>query len=94
MPNISAEKQKQYTKTRNQKSKAIIHKLKFNGCAICGYCICDRSLDFHHVNPEDKKFALNVAHICQADKKIITEVNKCILLCKNCHGEIEEKNKK
>jgi len=36
----------------------ILHNLKINGCAICGYNECDDALAFHHVNPEDKKFSL------------------------------------
>jgi len=72
--------------------KQKLHQLKINGCAICGYCACDRSLDFHHVNPKDKKYV--IAIYTMARKDLVEELNKCILLCRNCHGEIEEKNKK
>jgi 5-methylcytosine-specific restriction endonuclease McrA len=67
--------------------KNILKELKINGCAICGYDDCDVALDFHHVNPEDKKFTINRDAL--SNKSLITELNKCILLCKNCHAKIE-----
>ena len=77
---------------RHIEAKKIMHRLKSNGCAICGYNKCDRALDFHHVNSEDKKFPLNVTGMKRKNKYIIEELNKCILLCKNCHYEIHDKN--
>ena len=45
--------------------RAIIHDLKLNGCSRCGYNKSISALDFHHVNPAEKKFniiAKNVYH--------------------------------
>ena len=75
-----------------KKYLAMMHELKINGCAICGYDKCDRALDFHHVNPEDKKFQIRVTHM--SNKNLIAEITKCILLCANCHMEIEDKEVK
>jgi len=66
----------------------IMHNLKINGCAICGYNKCDRSLMFHHVNPEDKQLEVAQRILNRKNSVITTELNKCILLCCNCHGEI------
>jgi len=76
--------EKNYIKHRN-----IMRELKINGCAICGYDKCINALDFHHTNPKDKKFNLNIKNIGRTGKTIIGEVNKCILLCANCHRGIE-----
>lgn len=51
------------------------------------------ALDFHHVNPEDKK--LNISRHVHAGRSwlsqgFIDELNKCVLLCKNCHAEVHE----
>ena len=57
-------------------------------CAICGYDRCTLNLHFHHVDPATKVFALNLA----AGKSLATfraEAKKCVLLCANCHGEVE-----
>lgn len=73
-----------YQKDKN-KAQKILKGLKINGCAICGYNRCDAALDFHHANPEDKKFSIIRCNIGR--KNLMLELNKCILLCKNCHME-------
>lgn len=79
---------------RNRRNSAvnITHGLKSNGCAICGYNKCDAALDFHHVNPEDKKFYISNKALL-SDKNIAEELNKCILLCCRCHREIHAKER-
>lgn len=64
-----------------------MHELKINGCAKCGYDNCSNALDFHHVNPDDKKFQITLSNMRLKNYRIIDELNKCILLCKNCHAE-------
>lgn len=64
-------------------------------CEVCGYDKCMRSLDFHHLDPNEKEFAIGSGD-CKCWDKIKNELDKCILVCKNCHGEIHyeiEKNK-
>jgi len=72
----------------------MIHELKTNGCAICGYDKCQSALVFHHVNPEDKKFGIETRRMSMKDCKIKDEVEKCILLCCRCHREIHEEERK
>lgn len=82
-------------KTHQIKRRKRMDILKVNGCAICGYwnrsnpSDCMDALDFHHVNPDDKEFGVNIPHMSYKPDRIISEVNKCILLCKNCHTEVE-----
>jgi len=78
-------KHPKYLRKDYQKYKKIIHELKINGCAICGYNKCDAALEFHHVNPEDKEFGITAWSV--ARKNFSIELNKCILLCANCHLE-------
>ena len=55
-------------------------------CAVCGYDRCISNLHFHHV--DQKRFAMTTA----MGKSIATfreEAKKCVLVCANCHGEIE-----
>lgn len=57
---------------------------------MCGYNRCIQSLDFHHVYPQNKSFAIsqNGIKLTRGNKdKILSEIDKCILLCKNCHSE-------
>jgi len=67
--------------------------LKINGCAICGYDKCDAALEFHYTNPEDKKFGVTLRSFSRTVKSIKEEINKCILLCSNCHKEIHNKER-
>lgn len=72
--------QKRYNKMRDE--------LKSNGCAICGYNKCPAALTFHHVNPNDKKFNIEIRSFGFNDDVLVEEINKCIILCENCHREL------
>lgn len=58
-------------------------------CVICGYHACNRAMDFHHINPEEKDFGLSQKYLTSREK-LIEELDKCILLCNRCHMEVEE----
>ena len=73
----------------DRKLKHFLVEYKGGKCERCGYNKCEGALQFHHLNPNEKDF--NISHINlsrQFDKeKILKEVDKCILLCANCHAE-------
>jgi cytochrome c553 len=57
-------------------------------CAVCGYDRCAVNLHFHHVDPATKSFGVTSA----TGKSLAAyraEASKCVLVCANCHGEIE-----
>jgi hypothetical protein len=58
-------------------------------CALCGYNKCVQSLQFHHLDPKNKKFAISAFGHCRTWKSVVEEANKCLLLCSNCHFEVE-----
>ena len=59
-------------------------------CIICGYDRCKRALEFHHLNPNTKLMNLSATRISSsAWEKTKAEIDKCILVCSNCHKEIE-----
>jgi hypothetical protein len=60
-------------------------------CRVCGYKKYVGALDFHHINPNLKSFALSVKGLCYSWDKILEEARKCVVLCKNCHAEVENK---
>lgn len=71
-----------------KKRKMIIDtKIKY-GCMICGYNKCSYSLHFHHVNKKDKSFTISTG-VRFGETAIKNEINKCVILCANCHGEVE-----
>jgi hypothetical protein len=57
-------------------------------CAICGYDATVINLHFHHVDPSLKSFDLNMG-TTKAIARYREEARKCVLLCANCHGEVE-----
>jgi hypothetical protein len=57
-------------------------------CAVCGYDRCAINLVFHHVDPAKKSFALSM-NTTKALATYRAEARKCVLVCANCHGEIE-----
>ena len=67
------------------KQKVIDYKGR--SCERCGYNRCNAALEFHHTDPTQKDFT--IAHLKQTrfDDKMKQELDKCILLCSNCHRE-------
>jgi hypothetical protein len=70
---------------RRTKLKAIEY--KGGGCQICGYNKCVASLVFHHLDPSKKDFNISHKNI-KSWERIKKEIDKCVLLCQNCHGEV------
>jgi hypothetical protein len=58
-------------------------------CAICGYARCQEALHFHHLDPSLKEFHIGQRGHSRSLARSRAEVQKCILLCGNCHVEVE-----
>lgn len=55
-------------------------------CKKCGYDKCNGALDFHHLDPSKKEF--NISSNRSFDINLMKkELDKCIILCRNCHAE-------
>lgn len=54
-------------------------------CSKCGYDKHNAPLQFHHTDPESKDYSWNVLRK-KSWPRIKTELDKCILLCANCHS--------
>jgi len=76
-------------KRRALKNKAIEY--KGGKCISCGYNKCPGALTFHHTNPAEKEFGIASDGIYRKFEKIKEELDKCILLCMNCHAELHHK---
>jgi 5-methylcytosine-specific restriction endonuclease McrA len=73
---------------RHQKVKRILVAEAGGCCAVCGYDRCVVNLHFHHVIPAEKSFGVTVAR-GKSLAAYRAEARKCVLVCANCHGEIE-----
>jgi transposase len=58
-------------------------------CVVCGYKRCVAALEFHHVVPSDKRFSLSDRGVARSMARARSEASKCVLLCANCHAEVE-----
>tara|TARA_R110000803_G_scaffold204983_1_gene271343 strand:+ start:36 stop:596 length:561 start_codon:yes stop_codon:yes gene_type:complete len=72
---------------RNNKKDAIAY--LGGSCQVCGYNKCDAALEFHHKDPTKKDFSIS-KHKGVGIDKIKPELDKCALLCANCHRETHQ----
>lgn len=57
-------------------------------CSICNYSKCDTALEFHHLDPKEKDFTIADTVTYKFTDSIKLELDKCILVCANCHREL------
>jgi hypothetical protein len=76
------------TSERQRKLKTECIYYKGGKCAFCGYAKCQAALEFHHVNSEIKEFGINMLKRTKFNDSIKKELDKCLLVCANCHREI------
>ena len=75
----------QYDRQRLQQLKKQCVEYKGGACAKCGYGRCLNALEFHHRDPEKKDFKIGGSR--QSFELLKKELDKCDLLCANCHRE-------
>jgi transposase-like protein len=75
---------------RRRKVKTILVEEAGGACCICGYDCNMRALHFHHVEPSQKRHEINARGVAIALEKLRAEAQKCVLLCSNCHAEVED----
>lgn len=75
---------------RRKKLKEQSVEYKGGSCQVCGYNRCRSALEFHHLDPNKKDFGIGASGHTRSWEKIKIELNKCIMVCANCHREIHE----
>ncbi len=73
---------------RRRKIKLMAIDYKGGKCVVCGYKKYPGALDLHHVNGK-KGFGIGEKGYTRSWEAIKKELDKCILVCSNCHREIE-----
>lgn len=76
------------TKRRRRVKRTLVDEAG-GACRICGYRRCLVALEFHHLEPADKRFALSHRGVARSIERARDEASKCVLLCANCHVEVE-----
>lgn len=75
---------------RRLKVKQLSIDYKGGKCCMCGYNKCNSALEFHHLDPNEKDFGISAKGVTRSFEKIKVELDKCILVCANCHRELHE----
>ncbi len=77
-----------YFNQRKERVTKKIYHIVGNSCWICDYDRTTKNLCFHHVDPTIKKFCLSNRETMLKWERVWKEMQKCILICHNCHGEV------
>lgn len=74
--------------SENRQKETKLQGIQYLGgcCSVCGYARYEGALEFHHVDPEKKDPKWNTMKT-RSFEKLKSELDKCILLCANCHRE-------
>jgi transposase len=74
---------------RRRKVKQVLVEDAGGRCKLCGYDRYIGALHFHHVDPASKSFHLSEQGVTRSLAVARAEAGKCVLLCSNCHAEVE-----
>lgn len=86
-PEELREKNYKRVKNRRQRHKKMAVDYKGGKCERCGYDKCIWALSFHHKDPSQKDFIISQYSTFKWER-IKEELDKCELVCHNCHSEI------
>ena len=87
---VKTEKTKSnYVVDWRKRTKIKLVEYKGGCCIKCGYNKSMNALQFHHLDPNEKDF--QISGKSYSFDRMKEEVDKCILVCANCHIEIHEK---
>ena len=84
---INRDSRAEYFRQRRQERMNYLRQIRNNGCcAMCGWKEHPEILNFHHKDPNPKEFGFSGPEIGNLSmKRLQAEIDKCILLCPNCH---------
>ena len=74
---------------RRRRLKTLAIAYKGGRCQVCGYNKYQGALDLHHLNHAEKGFGIADKGYTRSWGKVKAELDKCVLVCANCHREIE-----
>jgi transposase len=74
---------------RRRRVKQILLEEAGGRCMLCGYDEYAGALEFHHVRPADKAFTISQNGVTRSIESAREEARKCVVLCANCHAEVE-----
>jgi formate-dependent nitrite reductase cytochrome c552 subunit len=80
---------REYGKKQRDKIKEFIRQVKNVPCADCHNRFPHYIMQFHHLDPATKEFDIYSGGGRHSIKKLKAEIEKCVIVCANCHLERE-----
>jgi hypothetical protein len=74
---------------RRRRIKGLLVAEAGGACRLCGFNAYEGALQFHHVDPAAKAFAISRHGVTRSLAAAREEARKCVLLCGNCHAMVE-----
>lgn len=72
----------------NENVSQAIDRLKVEmGCSLCGYNTMPKVLQFHHIDPAQKRASISEIISRKQFHLLLLELSKCVVLCANCHTQ-------
>lgn len=75
--------------SRRRKIKAMAIEYLGGKCQVCGYYKYQGALDLHHIDRSQKAFNFSDNGYTRSWARVKEELDKCALVCANCHREVE-----
>jgi len=75
---------------RRKEIRQLAIKYKGGRCLICHYSKCLKALEFHHLESDKKDFGISAKGYTRSWNATKKELDKCVLLCANCHRELHD----
>jgi hypothetical protein len=86
------DKRQSYNKKRLEELRRFLENLKLSKkCLFCHFASYVTALEFHHLYDKDINIS-NAVRRGWSKQRILKEVDKCILVCVNCHRKIHHTN--
>lgn len=79
----------EHVQRRRRRIKEILVREAGGSCLLCGYDRSPAALHFHHLDPATKEFHMSHGGVTRSLAAAHAEASKCVLLCANCHAEVE-----
>lgn len=76
---------------RRKKLRQLTIEYKGGKCEVCGYHKCPEAMEFHHLDSSAKDFGISQKGYTRSWAKVKGELDKCTMLCANCHRELHAK---
>ena len=74
---------------RRRRLKELLVEEAGGCCCVCGYDHYLGALEFHHLDPREKRLELSTNGVTLSLDALRAEARKCVLVCSNCHAEID-----